>query len=97
MRPIGQKLYVRAGTMLCCGECAHGVTLCKRQRQLSQPSVDIMPMTADGPAVKPSLAGKSPDRGERREHPSMPACQARKVMGGEDLGPGRVGLVNPLR
>ena len=64
---------------------------------MRQPSVDIITMPADSPAAKPSFPGKSPDGGERCEDPATPARQARKVMGGEDLGPGRVGLVNPLR
>ena len=97
MHPIGQKLHARAGTLVCCGECAHGVTLCRRRRQLSQPSVDITAMPADGAAPKSSPRRKSRDGGERREHPATSARQARKVMGGEDLGPGRVGLIDPLR
>ena len=63
----------------------------------TQPVLDIASMPADGSAAKPSLSRKSPDGGERREHPATPARQPRKVMGGEDLGPGRVGLVDPLR
>ena len=97
MRPIGQKLYVRAGTLLCCGECAHEVALCRRRRQVSTPSLDIITMPTDGATPKSSPRRKSPDGGERREHPATSARQTRKVMGGEDLGPGRVGLVNPLR
>ncbi len=77
MRPIGQKLHVRAGTLLCCGECVHGATFCRRRRQVRQPSVDIITMPADSPAAKPSFPGKSPDGGERCEDPETPARQAR--------------------
>ncbi len=61
------------------------------------PALDIRAMPTDGAASKSSPRRKSPDGGERREHPATPARQAREVMGGEELGPGRVGLVNPLR
>ena len=97
MRPVGRNLHASAGAFPCFCKCLQRSTLGRKQAHVHPPSFDVITMPADGATAKPSLPRKSPDGGERREHPAMPARETRYIMGGENLGPGRVGLIDPLR
>ena len=61
------------------------------------PLLDIASMPSDRVAPKTPLARRSPYGGERREDPSMSSSQPRDVVRGQDIGPGRAGLIDPGR